>query len=133
MILLLFPKVALLVYARIDPVKDALASQKGPTEWVPLFSGPYQDFTEQWFAVVGAQIIVTVTLNILLPLFPLLNAFSCFCFCITRGQQPNEYHQRARTCNQEIKTKPPHGICSVTKGDFSLAERYGVSLMHQCS
>ena len=109
----------MLVYARIDPVKHALASESGPTEWVPLFSGPYQDFTEQWFAVVGAQIIVTVSLNIFLPLFPLALAFLGSCTCGSSREVQSEDDQSGITKSE------PHSW--LKKGNFGLAERYGVS------
>ena len=119
-------QVALVVYARIDPIKAALASQPGPTEWVPLFSGPYPDFTEQWFAVVGAQTIVTVVVNILLPLFPLLNTIFTSYICKSHShKEDNVTIQEIRTRKASAESAPERPI---VKGDFGLAERYGVRI-----
>ena len=103
------------MYAQINPIRVALAANSGPTEWVPLFSGPYPDFTEQWFAVVGAQIIVTVVLNMLLPLFPLiLEVLKAFCCVSTSSDEmPGILHDKSK--GRQVK------------GEFGLAERYGVS------
>jgi hypothetical protein len=112
-------QVALLVYAQIDPVRKALATTSGPTKWVPLFSGPYPDFTEQWFAVVGAQIIVTLVLNMLLPLVPLIQAvLAAFCCA------PRKSNDVPGNSQEQINQKD---LFSKVKGNFGLAERYGVS------
>jgi hypothetical protein len=112
-------QVAILVYAQIDPVRQALAAESGPTKWVPLFAGPYPDFTEQWFAVVGAQIIVTLVLNMLLPLVPLIQAvLAAFCCAPRKSKEVPGASQEH--CKKEVSF-------SEVKGDFGLAERYGVS------
>jgi len=67
--------VVLLVYAKIGPLKSAVEAKAGiVSDILPVFAGEFPDFTESWYTIVGAQLIVTVTLNLILPMAPLMVA-----------------------------------------------------------
>ena len=50
--------VLLLVYADFGDNKDSPAR---------YFTGPYNDYTDEWYAVVGSQIVSTMIINSILP------------------------------------------------------------------
>mmetsp|Transcript_31926 Transcript_31926/g.68931 ORF Transcript_31926/g.68931 Transcript_31926/m.68931 type:complete len:449 (+) Transcript_31926:296-1642(+) len=77
--------IVLIVFGQIDDVKTGIAetadsvSDQGGTTAVndatslfPLFSGPYPDLNPEWYTVVGTSLILTVLLNSMLPLVPVL-------------------------------------------------------------
>ncbi len=108
---------ALLVYARIDAVRSALPPTTGPASFVPVFAGPFADFTEQWAAVVGAQIMTTVVLNAVAPLAPLLAALADRALCLPLAARRAGPGSTQRELNRRFEG-----------GGFSLAGRYGMLL-----
>jgi hypothetical protein len=53
-------------------------------KWFPAFSGSYDEFTVEWYRVVGSTIILTMIINIVSPhfsnlCFTLMNKMSLCC------------------------------------------------------
>ena len=104
----------ILVYARIDTVRANLPSSTGPASFLPVFAGPFADFTDQWSAVVGAQILVTVALNVLAPIGPLLATLADRLICLPLATSCIGPSWTQRELNRRYQG-----------GTFSLGRRYG--------
>jgi len=80
--------VSLLVYAEISTIKNRIKDAlQGDASAFPIFAGSYSDFSEQWYGVVGAQLMLTIIINVFLPLVPLVTAalVNCCLPCMTKG------------------------------------------------
>ena len=113
------PQVAVLVYARFDGAKAASDVSQG---YVPLFAGPFPDFSIDWYGVVGAQIIVVASLGAVTPaLAPALALTSA------------ALRRRLQCCwpaaARRAKTQREFNRAWIAaSGRFGLAERYGLLL-----
>ena len=105
---------ALLVYAQIDAVRAYLPSSTGPASFIPLFAGPFPDFTDQWAAVVGAQILTTVVLNAVVPFGRLIISVANRVICLPLITFRVGPAWTQRELNRRYEGDP-----------FSLARRYG--------
>ena len=126
--------VTLLVYAEIQPIKDAiqdglihLVPSKGMSEAeryaihrdilnrFPFFAGRFRDLSPQWYGRVGVALFITVLCNLALPfvsmVFGVLNRCSSSCWCCLRGP----YTRRSLTRSLQAPC-------------FELGARYGVML-----
>ncbi|KAJ1468432.1 hypothetical protein T484DRAFT_1855267 [Baffinella frigidus] len=57
--------IALIVYANVSFIADAISDgSNGELSSFPFFAGPFKDFNERWYAIVGVQIITTVLVNV---------------------------------------------------------------------
>jgi hypothetical protein len=78
--------IPLIVYARIDDIRRPL-ERSLPFQF-PIFSGPFPDFNEKWYSVVGVSFLVTLSTNALSKLseFILLSIVSCKRSCCAKRQ-----------------------------------------------
>jgi len=106
--------VSLLVYAEISTIKNRIKEAlQGDASAFPIFAGSYSDFSEQWYGVVGAQLMLTIIINVFLPLVPLVTAVltNCLLPCTTSGVASQQALNRA-----------------YLGSDFLLSTRYGMLL-----
>ncbi len=108
------------MYARFDEAKSATADvSRG---YVPLFAGPFPDFTSDWYGVVGAQIIVVASLGAVTP--ALAPARTLVWVALRR---------RLRCCwpagaRRAVTQREFNRAWIAASGRFGLARRYGLLL-----
>jgi hypothetical protein len=116
-------QVAVLVYARFVGGRTASELSGG---YIPLFYGPFPDFNNEWYSVVGAQIIIVAALHGLrsaikpglkLAWASVLRQLSC---CWPRAVR--------RAVTQREFTR----AWIAASGQFELAPRYGHMLTTTC-
>jgi len=106
--------VSLVVYADIRVISSAIKrGLNGDASAFPLFAGSFSDFTELWYGVVGAQLMITVITTIVQPVIPMITSAMSGCLLpLTTKNLPS----------QAMLNKAYEGE------EFLLSTRYGIIL-----
>jgi hypothetical protein len=78
--------IPLIVYARIDDIRKPL--ERALPFQFPIFSGPFPDFNEKWYGVVGVSFLVTLSTNAVSKSAQIINLLfsSCKRSCCAKNQ-----------------------------------------------
>jgi hypothetical protein len=78
--------IPLIVYARIDDIREPL--ERALPFQFPIFAGPFPDFNEKWYGVVGVSFLVTLSMNALSKSIVIVKVLfaSCKRSCCAKSQ-----------------------------------------------